>query len=310
MPENYQAGWIISEDVRLNENNNLQEKEYFVGDPITRSISLQVASIDLEKMPEIKMNYDNSVRYYPDKDELAQGRANNLVYSQRTITHAIIPNKSGPLVLPEIKIPWWNSKTEKQEFATLPAQTITIKPALVTGNSDIKKTDNQVESDINAMTTLPLSSGEVEKRSPIVNWKISTLVLLGLLILLIIYHLYIVNKYKLTPVKKQNKIIQTEPYQRLLSVLKQEDINQSYLALLVYFQSQYSNIIHLQQISEYTHLDDKERQELIANIAQLELACAGKSHNWSAKTLSKLIILHHKKTTTQKISNAIIDINP
>ena len=91
-------------------------------------------------MPQIKLNYNNSMRYYPDKDDLKQGKINNKLYTQRTITHAIIANKAGQLVLPEIKIPWWNSVTDKQEFATLPAQTLTIKAAPSTNNNQSNST--------------------------------------------------------------------------------------------------------------------------------------------------------------------------
>ena len=45
IPDNFAGDWLVSDDVRLIENNDLHSKEYSVGDPITRSISLQVASI-------------------------------------------------------------------------------------------------------------------------------------------------------------------------------------------------------------------------------------------------------------------------
>lgn len=313
MPAEYQPGWLISEDVRLKENNNLQEKEHFVGEPITRSISLQAASVDLEKMPEIKLNYDNSIRYYPDKDELTQGRANNTIYSQRTITHAIIADKSGPLVLPEIKISWWNSQTQQQEVATLPAQTIMIKPSTTsvettqpTQQTSVTPTtqNNSVAVEKEAVNTTVKESSP----SQVMPWKISTLVLLCLLILMIIYHLYTRKASRSIGVKTQPAVT-NKPYQDLLKVLKQENPQQTYLALLVYFQSQQPNITHLQQIADYTNLDESKKQALLENLMQLELACSNSAHKWSAKALSKLIILHHK-ITKSATSPAVNNINP
>ena len=198
-PANFQGDWLVSEDVRLIENNDLHTKEYTVGDPITRSISLQVASIALDKMPEIKLNYDNSLRYYPDQDDLKQGTVNEILYSQRTITHAIIANKSVQLILPEIKIPWWNSKTEKQEFATLPAQTITIKPALTSNTAN--ESNNITSSNMNnsaeqsALTEAAQQKKNNTQRSvnddqstQLIIWQISTFLLLLLLMLLSFFY--------------------------------------------------------------------------------------------------------------------------
>jgi len=328
MPAGYQGDWLISEDVRLIENNNLQAKEYFVGDPITRSISLQVASLALEKMPEIKLNYNSSLRYYPDKDDLKQGTIEGVLYSQRTITHAIISNKSGEITLPEIKMPWWNSKTEQQEFAILPAQKIIIKPALQSNNnsnSASNNANNQFDgSDNNTQQTALTDATVNETNNALDNvnahqqatlshqlllWKISTFLLLILLILLSLYHLRYSRRNNHSLKIPAKRSINEKPYQQLLKVIKAEKPNDVYSALLVYFQSQHPNLTQLQQIQDVTGLDENNKQLLLQNLHQLELACSGKTHCWSAKNLSKLMILHQKATSRNNI-DALNDINP
>ena len=320
MPDNFQGDWLISEDVRLIENNDLHDKEYFVGDPITRSISLQVASIALDKIPEIQLNYDSSLRYYPDQDDLKQGTINGTLYSQRTITHAIIANKSGQLILPEIKIAWWNSKTEKQEFATLPAQTLMIKPALTNNTANDSSDINS--NNINSSTDqLALTAAAQQKKNNAQNnvnddqstqliiWQISTLVLLLLLILLSFYHLNVVKNNKVIMQKPKLANSQGQQYKALLSALKQAKPNDVYASLLRYFQTQQPNIKLLQQISSFTGLSEDHKQQLQENLQQLELACSEKPHHWDAEKLLILIKLHHQ-VTSQSDLNHINNINP
>ena len=327
MPANYQGDWLISEDVHLVENNNLQAASYTVGDPITRSISLRVASISVDKMPEIKLNYDSSLRYYPDQDDLKQGTLNGVLYSQRTITHAIIADKSGELVLPEIRIPWWNSKTEQQEFATLPAQTLIIKAALPnTNNSNQGNASNVVNNDASTQGALSAASQlanndaqnklneyvaeneQLTKR--LLFWQISALILLILVISLCIY-LYFVktNKQLKAVVTPSNNNKTVTPYQQLLQACEQSTPQQVYTYLLRYFQSQHADITQLQQITVFSPLPDDQKQQLQANLKQLELACSGKTHQWNAKQLIKLIKMHQK---TAKIHNShsINTLNP
>ena len=322
MPAGYQGDWLVSEDVHLIENNNLQQQALFVGDPITRSISLRVASIALEKMPEIELNYDSSLRYYPDQDDLKQGTLEGVLYSQRTITHAIIADKSGQLILPEIKVPWWNSKTEQQEFATLPAQTLTIQAALPSNNSNNNVTSNT--SNINSGSRIDSNSTDQSSLTAAIQqdknttegesgqlliWKISTLVLLLLLISLSFYHLKSRRNDKVNTKKASYVATDNKQYQHLLNALKQAKPNQVYASLLRYLQSQQSAITQLQQIATLTGLSEDKKQQLLLNLQQLELACSAQTHQWDAQQLLKLIKMHHQVTMANNF-NSISNINP
>ncbi|WP_413692753.1 hypothetical protein [Psychromonas sp. KJ10-2] len=246
MPADFQGDWLISEDVRLIENNDLQADTHFVGEPITRSISLQVASVALDKMPEINLNYDKALRVYPDQDDLKQGTIDGTIYSQRTVTHAIIANKAGQLVLPEIKVAWWNSKTEKQEFTTLPAQTLTIKPAPQGVNQTSSNNTTQPTQSVTALPaeaaapTLNNQSNQ-QQETQLLYWQISTLVLLLLLIAFSFYHVRCTRNLKLAPTTTPKKSKQSSPYKALVAALKDAKPNQVYLAL--YSMGKYSNLL-------------------------------------------------------------------
>ena len=310
VPSDFQGNWLVSDDVRLIENNDLHSKEYAVGDPITRSISLQVASIAIDKMPEIKLNYDNSMRYYPDKDDLKQGEINNKIYTQRTITHAIIANKAGQLVLPEIKIPWWNSITDKQEFATLPAQTLTIKAAQSNSSNNQNSTSPLLGNAAIEQAKLNTANNQVATNTTeLLLWKISTLVLLLLLIVGTIYHFQQRKGFTLKDNSSVNNIKNKQPYKALLTALQYAKPELVYSSLLRYLQSKYPAITQIQEIEKYSSLNEDKKQKLMLNLKQLELACAGQTHQWDAAELTKLIKQEHQSTTNDEL-NTLTDINP
>lgn len=306
IPQDFQGDWLVSEDVRLVENTDLQAKQYKVGEPITRSISLQVASIPIEQMPEIKLGYDKSLRYYPDQDELNQGTAGNLLYSQRTISHAIIASESGTLVLPKISIPWWNSVTDKQEFATIPAQVLTILPAdkqaatatpapAEVVSSPAKINSNRVESN--------------DSQGKLLIWQLISLTLLLLLIAFAIYHYRYQQTNKSADIKVE-PVTSNDEYSKLLTLLtKNAQPNQVYAALLRYIQSQQPALTQLQQIVTYSQIDENQKQQLLDNLQQLEQACAGKLHQWDAKSLIPLIKAHQNRTKNPQ-SQLFQNINP
>jgi hypothetical protein len=261
-------------------------------------------------MPEIKLNYDSSLRYYPDQDDLKQGEINGVNYTQRTVTHAIIATKSGKIVLPEITIPWWNSKTERQEFATLPAQTLTIKPAVTPINNSQQQAGDLTQPNPSELNT-PINSVEVSDTHPaqLLAWKISTFILLCLLIAMIIYHLKHSQTKTVIDQQPTSNTVNSSPYKQLLNALQQAKPNLVYATLLRYFQSQHLSITQLSQIEAFTGLDEKEKTTLLGNLQQLELACAGQTHHWDAKQLLKLIKVHHQVSKSTSI-NQISNLNP
>ncbi|QYK02689.1 BatD family protein [Shewanella psychrotolerans] len=137
VPESFRGKWLVSDLVVLkedwpennataNSNGNSKEESIEVGTPITRNISLLASNTDDASLPEITLPVPDSFKSYPEKPQRQTFVREKQVVSQLTQTTAIVPTKAGTYTLPEISIPWWNSRTKKQEFATLPARTVTV----------------------------------------------------------------------------------------------------------------------------------------------------------------------------------------
>lgn len=130
-PVNYQGTWLPTPDLSLGQvwhqdNGQLASTNVVAGEPITRTLVLKVKGIPQERLPNLVINYPDSVRVYDEKPTYGEDKQGNTVM---TIQQVIIPRSTGAITLPEVKINWWNSLLEKQEVATASALTLTVSPA-------------------------------------------------------------------------------------------------------------------------------------------------------------------------------------
>lgn len=301
-PADFQGEWLISEDVRLLENSPLTQQNFHLGDPITRNITLQIASINKDKLPTITFNYPKGLRFYPDQDEIKEGQANGLLYSQRTMRHAIIPDHAGELTLPEIKIAWWNSLTDKQEYAVLPAQTLTILAAVKQPASLENERENI--SKPSAATTVAIDNGQL------IYWQIITALLLLGLIILLLYHLSYRRRHAaLTQPKEISMPVANQAYLNLQDALQQNNAPLVYQKLLTFLHGEKYNLKSLSQLTEFIILPKEDEKQFLQEIKILEQACCSAVKHWDATQLSSLIEKYLRQTTALR-GKSIMDLNP
>ena len=129
IPQDYEGQWLPSDLVAIHEEWQPNDQTFTVGDPITRTITLTAIGVSEEQLPEITVQYPADLKTYPDQSDLNSVTRDDRLISQRKDSIAIVPGKAGKLTLPEVKIPWWNTRTNRKEFATLPAKTIDVQPS-------------------------------------------------------------------------------------------------------------------------------------------------------------------------------------
>lgn len=301
-PRDYQGEWLISEDVNLIEEHPLAGKTFHVGEAITRTILLQIASIDKDKMPNVDLNYPPSLRFYPDQDQLNEGKGNGLTYAIRTINHAIIADNVGQLTLPEIKLAWWNSQTDQQEFAILAAQTLTILAAEKT--DELVKITETLQSNSPEATT---PSTIVVNNSALIYWQIASAILLLMFIFLLFYHLSYTHRQNNKIVEKKT-VAPDQNYLKLKTVLSSNNAPKIYQALLTYAQNEWPEVKTLSQLTQHSALNEADKIKLQEELQALELSCSTQAP-YNSQTLSALLT-KLQKTKTDKVDQQIMQLNP
>jgi hypothetical protein len=99
-----------------------------VGEPVTRTLAITAQGLAGEQLPELNLDVQG-MQVYPDRSRAeTRPEADNLV-AQRLMTAAYVPTQAGELVLPEIRIAWWDLAKGRPVEARLPAQRVQVLPA-------------------------------------------------------------------------------------------------------------------------------------------------------------------------------------
>lgn len=129
IPSNYpsNATWLPTSKLTLEEQFSVPPSQWQEGEAITRTFTLKAQGIQGSQLPEIKLPVVDGVRYYPDQAKTSDSLNNLGVLGVSEQAVAMVVTEAGELVLPEVRIPWWNTNSNKLEYATLPARTIQVK---------------------------------------------------------------------------------------------------------------------------------------------------------------------------------------
>jgi hypothetical protein len=70
-----------------------------------------------------------SVRIYPDQPQGISRDDGEWVLGHKEFRYAVVPEKAGELLLPEVRLDWWDTLANKQRSAVLPEHRVTVLPS-------------------------------------------------------------------------------------------------------------------------------------------------------------------------------------
>ena len=121
------AHWLAAEQLDIRQEWSGDFEQMKIGEPLTRTLTLQVKGATVSSLPELGSGkIDAQLKTYPDQPVLKEQKNRDGVVAFREEKIAIIPSKEGTYTLPAIKIPWFNTQTNKMEVAKVPETTITV----------------------------------------------------------------------------------------------------------------------------------------------------------------------------------------
>ncbi|MBE4589134.1 BatD family protein [Vibrio navarrensis] len=130
IPANASRPWLPASQLALTQSwqtsqgGNLDSAEQ--GSAISRIIKLKAKGISADLLPEIAINYPDSVRVYPEKPQFSTADDGSV---EMTVKQVLIPSQTGRLTLPELSIDWWNTQSDQPKRATLAGLTLDITPS-------------------------------------------------------------------------------------------------------------------------------------------------------------------------------------
>ena len=115
--------WLPAEKLAISDEWSEDITQLRTGEPVTRTLTISANGLTAEQLKDPELAEITGVKQYPDKAVTENQLERDGITGTRQIKVAMIPTQAGRYVVPEISIPWWNTRTGKQEYARL-AETV------------------------------------------------------------------------------------------------------------------------------------------------------------------------------------------
>ena len=121
--------WLPSSNLQLVEQWSRDSRQFTIGEPVTRTLTLFADGLTSAQLPDIKIELPAALKQYPDQPLLRDRESREGITGIRQVKVAIVPNRSGHFTLPAINLNWWNLVENRMETAVIPEQQIEVTPA-------------------------------------------------------------------------------------------------------------------------------------------------------------------------------------
>lgn len=123
--------WLPAQKVQIREEWPNDPPQFVMGTPLTRTLTIAANGLTSSQLPSLGTQSNKDMKFYPDNPEFRDNKNDKGIVGIRQEKVAMIPTKTGEFELPAIEIPWWNTKKDKLEYATIPARKILVQAAAV-----------------------------------------------------------------------------------------------------------------------------------------------------------------------------------
>jgi hypothetical protein len=128
-PSEFSGGeWQPARDYRLTQQISSGDA-LRVGEPVTRTVIIDAVGLEENMIVEPAWPDVPYTRIYPDQPQGITRDDGEWVLGHKEFRYAVVPEKEGDLVLPELKVQWWDTQNNRARTAVLPAHTVYVQPS-------------------------------------------------------------------------------------------------------------------------------------------------------------------------------------
>lgn len=123
--------WLPAQSVTLSEAWASRNASVHVGEPLTRHLHLEALGLTGAQLPDLStlVSAPDGIKAYPDQSKVEDSTRGNTVSGRRDQDVALIANQAGHYTLPAVRLSWWDTTTNEQRDAVLPAHELDVLPA-------------------------------------------------------------------------------------------------------------------------------------------------------------------------------------
>lgn len=249
--------WLPANQLSIEEQWSIDPSKLEQGEATTRTLTLKANGLAASQLPEIKSHLPDTLKQYPDQPEFDESNNVNGYIGVRRDKMAVIPTAGGNYTLPAIKIPWWNTGTDKMEIAELPERQIHIEgsTAPVPLNNGIKQqtiADQATATELENNAQNNLAPITITKNEPLWKWVSLCLFVLWLLTLTLLWRSK--RSTSASDTKEEENISERKQLKKITQACKNNDPKQTKQALLDWTNSHWpeKTINNLNALKQYS----------------------------------------------------------
>ena len=249
--------WLPASQVSLTAEWDDKKPVFRVGEAVSRSVYLKATGVIESQLPDLKFPEIEGMKQYPDKPSAMSTGQNGEIIAIKKFGNVFIPEKSGTMMIPAVRIDWYNIHTGQLEKAVLPAQTITVLPSVKGDETEQAPSSVSPQSIVEAPQTQPVKS-ESQIRSDKMSWLgIIGAFIGGVLI-----------SYLLFGHKREKKLNDRDYARRIEQAVERENIKEVRDNLLEWARLQYpqKNINNLEDVAKNCQTALKKQLEKLDKI--------------------------------------------
>lgn len=152
--------WLPASGLTLEESGLPESLRVETGENLTRNITLRAAGLPAEALPPLPELAPEGLRSYPEAPERKTDVTPAGLTSSLSQTRALVPVQSGPLTLPEMRITWWDTTTDSEQVAVIPAKTLQVGDASAQVTSQATPSSNDNETGASGRSEARTSDGD------------------------------------------------------------------------------------------------------------------------------------------------------
>ncbi len=122
--------WLPAQQVTLEESWQPDHLTLRAGEPLTRHLHLSALGVAASQLPDLGqlMAVPDGIKRYPDQAKMQDNLRAGTMLGSRDQDIALMASQPGHYELPALKLVWWDTTSNTQREARLPARTLDILP--------------------------------------------------------------------------------------------------------------------------------------------------------------------------------------
>jgi len=123
--------WLPAGELTLEESWSTPPEELKVGESATRTITIRGEGLQGAQLPPVLFPATQGLKYYPDQPVITDSESATGLVGTRVDSAAVVPTRAGRWQIPELRIPWWDTRSNELRYAVLPGREIEVAAAEV-----------------------------------------------------------------------------------------------------------------------------------------------------------------------------------